>query len=97
MPKRYVLFYSKSDLSEGDLRQFSELIGKWHQDAKVIQVKGNPRAVIVRTSNEIAPGLRGARPGIRVGENELVTVLTSGAIGKLKKRASEPAVNGKVP
>jgi len=97
MSKRYVLFLAKSDLSQGDLRRFSELMWRWHEEAKVIQVRGNPRALIVKTSNEVAPRLRDVRPGFRVGEIELVATLTSGAIGNLKKRASEPATNGEVP
>jgi len=97
MPKRYVLFLARSDLSEVDVRRFSELMKRWHREAKVIQVRGNPRALIVKTSNEVAPRLRDVKPRFRVGGVELVTVLTSGAIGNLKKRASEPAANGKVP
>jgi aminoglycoside phosphotransferase family enzyme len=96
MSKRYVLFFATSELSEGDVRQFSKFVRRWHQGAKVIQVKGNPRALIVKTTNEVAPRLRDL-PGIRIGETELDTILTSGAIGNLKKRASEPAANGKVP
>jgi hypothetical protein len=97
MSKRYVLFYANVDLSEDDLRRFSEVVRGWHQTAKVISVKGNPRGVIVRTTNQIAPVLRDIKPGIRVGGVEFVSVLTSGAIGNLKKRASEAAANGKVP
>jgi hypothetical protein len=97
MSKRYVLFYSSSDLSEEDLRRFSEVVMGWHQSAKVITVKGNPKAVIVRTTNQIAPALRDIKPGILVGGVQFVSVLTSGAIGNLKKRASEAAANGKVP
>ena len=97
MSKRYVLFLAKSDLSEDDVRQFSKVVRGWHPDAKVIRVKGNPRAVVVKTTNEFAPRLRDTRPVVGAAEVQLTTVLTSGAIGNLKKRASEPAANGKVP
>ena len=97
MPKRYVLLYANSDLTEEDFRRFSEVIRGWQETAKVIPVKGNRKAVIVRTTNRVAPVLRDIKPGIRVGCVELVSVLTSGAIGNLKKRASEAAANGKVP
>jgi hypothetical protein len=97
MSKRYVLFYAKSDLSEDDVHRLLEVVRGWHQGARVISVKGNPRAVIIRTTNQIAPVLRGIEPGIKVGGVEFVSVLTSGAIGNLKKRASEAATNGKVP
>jgi len=97
MPKRYVLFSAKSNLSEEDIRKFSEVIRAWHPSAKIIAVRGNPKAVIVKTTNQVAPMLQDLRPGIKVGRTELVSVLTSGAIGNLKKRASEAATNGKVP
>jgi len=97
MPKRYILFYAKSNLSEGDIRRFTEVVRGWHQEAKLITVKGNPRAVIIKTTNQIAPLLRDMKPGIKVGGVEFVSVLTSGAIGNLKKRASEAGANGKVP
>ena len=96
MSKRYVLFLAKTDLTEEDLRRFSEVIGGRHQAAKVIAVKGNNRAVIVKTTNQVAPILRGAGQGMNVSGVQLVTVVTSGAIGKLKKRALEAAANGKV-
>jgi len=97
MSKRYMLFYAKSNLSDDDVRRLLEVVRGWHQAAKVISVKGNPRAVIIRTTNQIVPILRGIKPGIKVGGVEFVSVLTSGAIGNLKKRASEAAANGKVP
>jgi len=97
MPKRYMLFYAKSILSEEDVRRFTEVVRGWHQEAKVILVKANPRAVIVRTTNQVAPVLREIKPGISLGGVEFVSVLTSGAIGNLKKRASEAGANGKVP
>jgi hypothetical protein len=97
MAKRYVLFFAESELSEDDLLRFSEVVRGYHQTAKIIAVKGNQKAVIVKTTNQVAPVLRDIRPGIRVGGIDFVSVLTSGAIGNLKKRASEAANNGKVP
>ncbi|HYA55279.1 MAG TPA: hypothetical protein VED22_00635 [Nitrososphaerales archaeon] len=96
MPKRYVLYLASSNLSEEDLRRFSDLIRERHPASKVIAVKKNPRAVIVKTTNEVVPLLRGAGPGLKVGGIELVSVLTSGAIGNLKRRAAAAAANGEV-
>jgi len=96
MSKRYVLFLASSNLSEDDLRRFSELMKGRHPASKVIAVKENPRAVIVKTTNEVAPLLRDADPGLKVGKIDLVSVLTSGAIGNLKRRASTAAANGEV-
>ncbi len=97
MSKRYVLLLAESDLSDEDVRSLGDVVKSRYAGAKVIAVKGNPRAVIVKTTNVDAPLLREARARLRVGRNELVSVLTSGAIGNLKKRASEAAANGKVP
>jgi hypothetical protein len=63
----------------------------------VIVVKGNPRAIIVKTTNEVAPLLREASGGIRVDGRRLETALTSGAVGKLKKRALEATADDQVP
>jgi len=97
MAKRYILFYAESNLSEDDVRRFTEVVKGWHREARVILVKGNPRAAIVRTTNQVVPLLRDFKPGIRVGGAEFMPVSTSGAIGNLKKRASEAGANGKVP
>jgi len=96
MSKRYVLFLANSILSEEDLRRFSELIGGRLGATKVIAIKENPRAVIVKTTNEAVPLLRDTGAGMRMSRIVLVSVLTSGAIGNLKRRASAAAANGEV-
>jgi hypothetical protein len=96
MSKRYVLFLASSNLSEEDLRRFSEFISERQPASKVIAIKENPRAVIVKTTNEAVPLLRDTGPGLKVGKASLVSVLTSGAIGKLKRRAAAAAANGEV-
>ena len=96
MSKRYLLFLASSNLSEEDLRRFSELIRGRHPASKIIAVKENPRAVIVKTTNEAVTILRATTPGLKVGEIDLVSVLTSGAIGNLKRRALAAAANGEV-
>jgi hypothetical protein len=97
MSKRYVLFQADSDLSEEDVRAFTDVMDRRHKPVKVISVKGNPRALIVKTTNAVAPKLRGDSESIAIGGKKLVTVLTSGAIVNLKKRASGAKANGKVP
>jgi len=85
-----------SALTEDDLRLFAELMRRKVPAAKVIAVKGSPKAVIVKTTNDQAPLLRGTRLTLRGRGAELTTVLTSGAIGNLKKRARGVAANGQV-
>jgi hypothetical protein len=94
MSKRYVLLRSDEDMTSEDLRRATELIQMKHESAKVILIKGNPRSVIVRTSNAVAPVLR--EEVFEIGGKRLASVLTSGAIGNLKRRASEVWDNGKV-
>jgi hypothetical protein len=96
MSKRYVLFLASSALSEEEVRGFSEIVRGRHPGSKVIAVKGNPRAVIVKTTAEAAPLLRDSGGGLKAGEKVLVSILTSGAIGNLKRRASAAAANGEV-
>jgi hypothetical protein len=97
MSKRYVLFKSNVDLTQTDFEAIREFLEAMNGSAKVIPVKGNARAVIVRTSNAVAPLLRGEKSILELGEKKLVSVLTSGAIGNLKRRATETPANGKIP
>jgi hypothetical protein len=74
-----------------------EMIEKRHGQVTAISVKGNPRALIVKTSEPVASMLRGEELRLEAEGKEVTSVLTSGAIGKLKKRATEAAANGKIP
>jgi len=94
--KRYVLFTAEEALSEGEGRQLAEILERRYGKVKVIPVDGNPRAVIVKTTNRTAPLLRALDPKLTVHGKSLTTVLTSGAIGKLKRRAAPAVANGKV-
>jgi len=96
MSKRYILFFAKSDLTEEDVHKFTEAIRRKDAASKVIAVKGNSRALIVKTTNRVAPLLRDAGPALKAGKVELLSALTSGAIGNLKRRASAPGANGEV-
>ncbi len=77
-----------SELSDDDLKRLSQVLEQRHGKVTVIAVKANPRAVIVKTTNVVAPVLREASGEMMLGGKRLVTVLTSGSIGKLKRRAS---------
>jgi len=94
MSKRYVLYISDSDLSKEDFDSIAELAKKRYAGAKVIPVEHNPRAVILKTTNVVAPLLR--EGPLKIRGKTLKTVLTSGAIGNLKRRATGPADHGKV-
>ena len=99
MSKRYVLLVADGELSAGDRRDLSAILEKRHGKVTVIPVERNPRAVIVKTTNSVAPLLREMSGELHLDGKRLVTVLTSGSIGKLKSRASsgETTKDGKVP
>jgi hypothetical protein len=93
MSKRYVLYLSDSDLSKEDFDSIAELAKKY-PGAKVIPVEHNPKAMILKTTNAVAPVLREGL--LKIRGKTLKTVLTSGAIGNLKRRATGPADHGQV-
>ena len=91
MAKRYVLFFSDADLVDRDAKDLATILHGRIGAVKVVLLKDNPRAVVVKTDNWGAPELR-TEKGIFVEGKRLTPVLTSGAIGKLKKRAMGGAV-----
>ncbi|MGD0146041.1 MAG: hypothetical protein ABSB53_04205 [Nitrososphaerales archaeon] len=87
MPKRYVLLVADEALSEGDRKGLSVMLEARYGKVTVIPVEKNPRAVIVKTTDSVAPLLREMSGELHLGGRLLVTVLTSGSINKLKSRA----------
>ncbi len=99
MSKRYVLLMADGEVTEEDRKTLDRILEGRYGKVKVIPVASNPRAVIVKTTNSVAPLLRDSGGQITLGGKPLTTLLTSGSIGKLKKRAAESRAteNGKVP
>lgn len=97
MSKRYVLFIAETEISDGEVKELQKVLEARYGRMKLIQVKGNPRAVIVKTTNEVAPLLRDRSHPLVVSGKKLETVLTSGAVVNLKKRALEAKADGQVP
>ena len=96
MSKRYVLLMAEADLSEGAIRDLQSTLDSRYGTVKLISVKGNPRAVIVKTTNRVAPLLREHGSFLTPGGKKLEAVLTSGAVGNLKKRALVAKADGQV-
>lgn len=96
MPKRYVLLLAGEEISDAGLRALRKAVGRRLGDLKVISVKGNSRAVIIRTDEPGARAIRSEGVLSAPGGLRLTPVLTSGAIGNLKRRAEEAASNGEV-
>jgi hypothetical protein len=86
--KRYVLIRIEGGLGgedEKSLQRSFEAFGK----PKVILVRGAPDFLILKTTAEFADGLRASARTKKVGGMPMAPVLTSGSIGKLKRRAAE--------
>ncbi|MDG7008205.1 MAG: hypothetical protein JRN06_08165 [Nitrososphaerota archaeon] len=96
MPKRYVLLVADAAITQPERKALQSVIERRHPGDRVIEVQGNPRAVIVKTTNEVAPSFRTTEGAPTVGGKRLTAVLTSGAVGNLKRRAAEAATNGQV-
>jgi hypothetical protein len=96
MSKRYVLLVADSDVSESERKELAAILEARHGRVKLVAIEGNPRAVIVKTTEDIARLIRNPGEGLTVRGKRLVSVLTSGAVGKLKRRASEAPTNGQV-
>jgi hypothetical protein len=84
------------DLSSEELMSIGKILETRYGKVKMIPLKENPNAVVVKTDNEIAPILRESEWGLVIGRRRIKAILTSGAIGKLKRRASDAAANGEV-
>ncbi len=97
--KRYVLLEADGDVSPEEWTALSRLVEARLGKAKVIQVEGNGRAVVVKTDSEGAARLREEGALLSARGRKVMSVLTSGSIGKLKRLAEESAARdvGKVP
>ena len=86
-------------MDDHEFEEFGRILEKRHGRLKLIAVRGNSRAVIVRTTMEVATALREQSGTISLGEKRVEAVLTSGVIGKLKRKAAESALtrDGEVP
>jgi hypothetical protein len=96
MSKRYVLLVSDAAISEPQKKTLKSVIERRHPGDKLIEIPGNPRAVIVKTTNDIAPSFRTDDGAPTIGGKKLTAVLTSGAVGNLKRRAAGATPNGQV-
>jgi hypothetical protein len=96
MAKRYVLLIADGDLSKDDRKDLRAVVERRYHGSKLIELESNARAVILKTTNLVAPSLRSPEGSLAIGGKRLSPVLTSGAVGNLKRRASEAGANGQV-
>lgn len=83
------MYTAEKEFSEADLKRVERILHRRHGELKVIRVQGAQNALIVKTTSDEAPEIRRRSGRLGIGGARLTTVLTSGAIGKLKKRALE--------
>lgn len=96
MSKRYVLLVADADLSGPEMKMLRSVVERRHPGDKLIEIQGNRRAVIVRTTNEVAPSFRTVEGAPTIDGKRLNALLTSGAVGNLKRRVTGAGTNGQV-
>ncbi len=97
MAKRYVMLVADRELTSEDMKELGEILEGRYGKVKMIPLKENSKAVVIRTDNEIATMLKDPGWALVIGTKRVKPVLTSGAIVNLKRRASMAAANGQVP
>jgi hypothetical protein len=84
--KRYVLIEADAELETGDVEKIASYFGQRRVKLTLIRPKENPASLIAKTNVEGAVEIRGCSADLLVGGKRLRTSLTSGSIGKLKRR-----------
>ena len=85
------------DLSSEEVKEIGGILEGRYGKVKMIPLKENSSAVVVKTDNIIATLLKEPEWGLVIGGKRVKPVLTSGAIVNLKRRASGVAAIGQVP
>jgi len=96
--KRYLLLAWDGEMSPEGRRKLARLIEQRHSKAKLITIDGCEGNLIVKTDVEGAMSMRESFADMVIGDKRVVSVLTSGCIGNLKRRARGSAASelGKV-
>lgn len=86
--KRYVLV-SSGAVTPDEQKTFLRYVEQRYGKVKAIQVDGKPGLMVLKTDVGGAQGMRESLAEVKVAGVHSATVLTSGCIGKLKRRAAE--------
>ena len=97
MAKRYVLLLADGELTSEEMKEMGGILEGRYGKVKMIPLRENSRAVIVKTDNGVATMLKEPGWALIIGRKRVGPALTSGAIVNLKRRASVAAANGQVP
>ena len=83
------MYLAEQEITEANLKGLERVLHQRHGEVKLIRVHRSQNALIVKTTSDEAPDIRRKSGKLRIGRIHLESVLSSGAIGKLKKRALE--------
>lgn len=87
--KRYILLAADGNISADDRKKVARYLEHRHGKVTVIPIEEIENKLIVKTSAVEAVAMRDTVAAMEVGGMKVVSVLTSGCIGKLKRRAAE--------
>lgn len=87
-PKRYVLIQAERTLPPEELSTLTRMLEQRHGNLGFTLVDGRRTSIIVKTDRAVAEGIRESLADATFGGTRVRTVLTSGSIGKLKRRAT---------
>jgi len=98
-PKRYVLIQADGKLRQEELGTLTRMLEQRHGNLGFTLVEGPRTSIIVKTDRVVAEGIRESLSEATFGGTRVRTVLTSGSIGKLKRRVdgSSGREDDKVP
>jgi hypothetical protein len=85
-PKRYVLIQAEGKLSSEELSSLTRMLEQRHGSLGLILVDSPRTSLIVKTERAVADDIRESLAAATFGGVRVKTVLTSGNIGKLKRR-----------
>ena len=96
--KRYVLLAWEGVASIDERKRLARLLEQRHGRVTIIAVDGCDGSLVVKTDAREAASMRESFVHVVIGGRRIESVLTSGCIGKLKKRARASAATnvGKV-
>jgi RNase P/RNase MRP subunit POP5 len=86
-PKRYVLIQAEGKLAADELSTLTRTLQQRHGNLGFTLIDDKRTSLIVKTDRAVAEGIRESLAAATFGGTRVTTVLTSGSIGKLKRRA----------
>lgn len=86
----------RAELTQDELDVLADILAARAHGAKVIRLKDWRGGLIAKTDVRGAEALRSSCADLTIGRKSLGTLLTSGNIGKLKRRAKEVAGIGQI-